>query len=140
MTNKSVVEVSPVTGARVAGPFSVALVFDGINDYPFAFGSPTYHDSIFRSWAAGNITADPTRAGHLTVVWSDMRNGPATSSDPYGSTAGGSWNCAATAPDSRVKRFSPVTAFQGASGVPESSWTSAASSRTRSKRNRVGMP
>ena len=36
-----------------------------------------------------------------------------TSSDAYGSIAGGSWNCAATAPDSRVKRSSPVTAFQG---------------------------
>src|SRR5262249_23299761 len=37
------VEVSPTTGALVAGPFPVALVFDGFTDYPFAFGSPTYH-------------------------------------------------------------------------------------------------
>jgi hypothetical protein len=78
-----VVEVSSATGARIAGPFTVAHVVDGTNDYPFAFGSQTYHDSVFRSWAAGNITTDPTRAGHLAVVWSDMRNGPATSSDPY---------------------------------------------------------
>ena len=40
-----------------------------------------------------------------------------TSSAAYGSIAGGSWNCAATAPDSRVKSASPVTAFQGGSGV-----------------------
>jgi hypothetical protein len=78
-----VVELSPTTGAQIAGPFSVGLVFDGINDYPFALGSPTYHDSIFRSWAAGNITSDPTTPGHLAVVWSDMRNSVITSSDPY---------------------------------------------------------
>jgi hypothetical protein len=69
-----VVEVSPETGARVAGPFKVATVIDGFTDYPVAAGRPTYQDSLFRTWAAGNITADPTRAGHLAVVWSDMRN------------------------------------------------------------------
>ena len=39
---------------------------------------------MFRTWAAGNITADPTNAAHLAVVWSDMRNStlPAPS-DPY---------------------------------------------------------
>jgi hypothetical protein len=37
-------------------------------------GRQTYEDSLFRSWAAGNITADPTNAAHLAVVWSDMRN------------------------------------------------------------------
>jgi hypothetical protein len=79
-----VVEVSPSTGARVAGPFDVALVIDGATDYPIAFGRQTYQDSLFRSWAAGNITADPTNAAHLAVVWSDMRNSvtPAPS-DPY---------------------------------------------------------
>ena len=46
---------------------------------------------------------------------STMPRAAPTSSDEYGSIAGGSWNCAATAPDSRVKRFSPVTGFQGAS-------------------------
>ena len=30
--------------------------------------------ACFASWAAGNITADPTDAAHLAVVWSDMRN------------------------------------------------------------------
>jgi len=69
-----VVEVSPATGARVAGPFKVATVIDGATDYPVAGGRQTYQDSLFRTWAAGNITADPTRAGHLAVVWSDMRN------------------------------------------------------------------
>jgi hypothetical protein len=69
-----VVEVSPTTGARVAGPFKVATTIDGFTDYPLAFGRQTYQDSLFRSWAAGNITADPTNAAHLAVVWSDMRN------------------------------------------------------------------
>jgi hypothetical protein len=79
-----VVEVSPTTGARVAGPFDVGLVIDGSTDYPIAFGRQTYQDSVFRSWAAGNITADPTNPAHLAVVWSDMRNSvtPAPA-DPY---------------------------------------------------------
>ena len=69
-----VVQVDPATGARIAGPFKVATVIDGATDYPFALGRQTYHDSAFRSWAAGNITADPTDPNHLAVVWSDMRN------------------------------------------------------------------
>jgi hypothetical protein len=79
-----VVEVSPATGARVAGPFAVAKVIDGADDYPVAVGSATYQDSLFRTWAAGNITADPTNPAHLAVVWSDMRNStlPAPD-DPY---------------------------------------------------------
>ena len=79
-----VVEVSPSTGALVAGPFTVATVIDGATDYPLAFGRQTYHDSLFRSWAAGNITADPRNAGHLAVVWSDMRNSPVPApANPY---------------------------------------------------------
>ena len=79
-----VVEVSPATGARIAGPFDVAKVIDGFTDYPIAAGRQTYQDSLFRTWAAGNITADPTNPAHLAVVWSDMRNSvlPAPS-DPY---------------------------------------------------------
>jgi hypothetical protein len=69
-----VVEVSPSTGARLAGPFKVATTIDGFTDYPLAFGRQTYQDSLFRTWAAGNITADPTSPAHLAVVWSDMRN------------------------------------------------------------------
>jgi hypothetical protein len=79
-----VVEVSPATGARIAGPFDVAKVIDGFTDYPIANGRQTYQDSLFRTWAAGNITADPTNPAHLAVVWSDMRDSvtPAPS-DPY---------------------------------------------------------
>jgi hypothetical protein len=79
-----VAEVSAATGARVAGPFRVAGVVDGFTDYPVALGRQTYQDSAFRSWAAGNIAADPTNAAHLAVVWSDMRNStlPAPT-DPY---------------------------------------------------------
>src|SRR5438445_9778394 len=69
-----VVEVSPSTGARLFGPVKVATTIDGFTDYPLAFGRQTYQDSLFRTWAAGNITADPTNAAHLAVVWSDMRN------------------------------------------------------------------
>jgi hypothetical protein len=55
-----------------------ALLYNGINDYPLSVeGRPTYQDSQFRSsWPAGNITADPTNAQHLAVIWSDMRNNP----------------------------------------------------------------
>jgi len=72
-----VVKVSPATGAALTAPVKVATLIDGATDYPVALGRQTYQDSIFRTWAAGNITADPTSAGHLAVVWSDMRNSPA---------------------------------------------------------------
>lgn len=79
-----VVEVSPTTGARIAGPFKVATTIDGATDYPMAEGRQTYQDSLFRTWAAGNIAADPTNATHLAVVWSDMRNSPRPApADPY---------------------------------------------------------
>lgn len=79
-----VVEVDADTGARIAGPFTVATLVDGLTDYPIAFGRQTYQDSLFRSWSLGNITADPTDAEHLVVQWSDMRNSelPAPE-DPY---------------------------------------------------------
>jgi hypothetical protein len=82
-----VVEVSPSTGARVFGPVKVATAIDGATDYPIAFGRQTYQDSLFRTWAAGNITADPTDASHLAVVWSDMRNSTTPApADPYEAT------------------------------------------------------
>jgi hypothetical protein len=79
-----VVQVSPQTGTALGQPVKVATVIDGATDYPIAFGRQTYQDSLFRSWAAGNIAADPTNAAHLAVVWSDMRDSvtPAPS-DPY---------------------------------------------------------
>lgn len=79
-----VVEVSPASGARLAGPVKVATTIDGFTDYPVAFGRQTYQDSVFRTWAAGNIAADPTNAAHLAVVWSDMRNSTTPApSNPY---------------------------------------------------------
>ena len=82
-----VVRVDPATGAALGSPVKVATVIDGFTDYPIAGGRQTYQDSRFRSWAAGNLAADPTRAGHLAVVWSDMRNSvlPAPT-DPYSAT------------------------------------------------------
>src|SRR3989441_8461153 len=78
------VEVSPLTGARVFGPVKVATTIDGFTDYPLAFGRQTYQDSLFRTWVAGNITADPTDAMHLAIVWSDMRNSPTPApTNPY---------------------------------------------------------
>jgi hypothetical protein len=47
----------------------VADIIDGFTDYPINIdGRQTYQDSQFRSWSLGNITADPTSAGHLAVV------------------------------------------------------------------------
>jgi hypothetical protein len=70
-----VVKVAPTTGQRIAGPFKVADLIDGVTDYPINVdGRQTYQDSQFRTWSAGNIAADPTDASHLAVVWSDMRN------------------------------------------------------------------
>jgi hypothetical protein len=82
-----VVQVDPNTGAAMGDPVKVATVIDGFTDYPIAFGRQTYQDSVFRSWAAGNIAADPTDASHLAVVWSDMRNSTTPApSDPYTAT------------------------------------------------------
>jgi hypothetical protein len=80
-----VVRVDPATGAAIGSPVKVATVIDGATDYPISVdGRQTYQDSQFRTWAAGNIAADPTNAQHLAVVWSDMRNStlPAPR-DPY---------------------------------------------------------
>ena len=80
-----VVKVDPNTGTRVGGPYKVADIVDGYTDYPInVAGRPTYQDSQFRTASIGNVTADPTNALHLAVVWSDMRNStlPAPS-DPY---------------------------------------------------------
>jgi hypothetical protein len=79
-----VVRVDPATGARTAGPFKVATTIDGATDYPIAFGRQTYQDSLFRSWAAGNVAVDPTNGNHIAVVWSDMRNSTTPApSNPY---------------------------------------------------------
>jgi hypothetical protein len=85
-----VVKVDPATGQLLAGPFRVAQLVDGVYDYPIDVeGRQTYQDSQFRTNSAGNITADPTQAGHLAVVWSDMRNSSLPGSpsaynpDPY---------------------------------------------------------
>ena len=82
-----VVQVDPATGAPVTGPVKVATVIDGATDYPIAFGRQTYQDSVFRTWAAGNIAADPTNPAHLAVVWSDMRDSTTPApADPYTAT------------------------------------------------------
>jgi hypothetical protein len=80
-----VVKVDPNTGQRIAGPYKVADVIDGSTDYPLSIdGRQTYQDSQFRTWSAGNLAADPTNAGHLAVVWSDMRNSTLPAPvDPY---------------------------------------------------------
>lgn len=79
-----VVEVNPATGTAVSAPVKVATVIDGGTDYPLAFGRQTYQDSVFRTWAAGNIAADPKNGAHLAVVWSDMSHSTTPApSDPY---------------------------------------------------------
>jgi hypothetical protein len=95
-----VVRVDPATGNRLAGPWKVGLIYDGFTDFPLAVGGrQTYQDSQFRTWAFGNIAADPTTPGHLAMVWYDMRNStlPAPA-DPYAATTNSdvivsqSWN------------------------------------------------
>jgi hypothetical protein len=85
----SVVEVDPASGQALTAPVNAGFVHDGVNDYPINVdGRETYQDSQFRSWPVGNITADPTNAQHLAVIWSDTRNNPypdgvLPSLDPY---------------------------------------------------------
>jgi hypothetical protein len=121
-----VVEVSAATGARVAGPFRVAGVIDGFTDHPIALGRQTYQDSVFRTWAAGNIAADSTNPAHLAVVWSDMRNSPRPAAEnPYEAVTnsdvivsqsfdrGRTWS-AATAVAQANDQFMPWGAFDAA--------------------------
>jgi BNR/Asp-box repeat len=83
--NYMVVQVDPATGAPLEDPVTVAGVYDGNWDFPWdpIDFRPTYQDSLFRTWAAGNITADPTNPDHLAVVWSDMRNTPGIPFTPF---------------------------------------------------------
>jgi len=124
-----VVQVSATDGHALGAAVKVADVIDGATDYPIAGGRQTYEDSLFRTWAAGNITADPTRAGHLAVVWSDMRNSqlpaPAnpyqadTNSDVVVSESfdgGLSWS-PATALAIANDQFMPWGAFDGSGGL-----------------------
>jgi hypothetical protein len=71
-----VVQVDPNTGAPLEAPQTVGHVIDGNFDFPWNTIDfrPTYQDSMFRTWAAGNIAADPADPNRLAVVWSDMRN------------------------------------------------------------------
>ena len=79
-----IVEVSATTGHALGAPIKIATLIDGATDYPIALGRQTYQDSLFRSWAAGSLTADPAHNGHLAAVWSDMRNSPTPANpDPY---------------------------------------------------------
>jgi len=67
-----VVRVNPNT-FQIEGPFKVADLFDGLNDYPInQDGRQTLCNSNFRVNSAGNIAVDP-RTGHLYLVWSDNR-------------------------------------------------------------------
>ncbi len=81
------VRLDPATGALMSGPHYIGLAYDGLNegDLPVNInGRQTLHDSQFRLLMQGNITADPTNARHVAVVWFDNRNGPRpVSADPY---------------------------------------------------------
>jgi hypothetical protein len=80
-----VVKVDPVTGKALRDPVKVADLVDGLQAYPVSIDNRhTYQDSEFRTDSDGNITADPTNALHLAVVWSDMRNSTLSApTDPY---------------------------------------------------------
>lgn len=117
-------QVDPTTGAVIFGPVKVATTVDGFKDSPFAFGRETYQDSVFRSWAAGNIAADPKDSNHLAVVWSDWRDSPPPdpSLNPYKSitdadiivsesTDGGHTWSAAAAIRRAGDQFQPWTVF-----------------------------
>ena len=83
--NYMVVQVDPGTGAPLEAPAVVAGVNDGNWDFPWNTIDfrPTYQDSMFRTWAAGNIAADPKDPNHLAVVWADMRDTPGTPFAPF---------------------------------------------------------
>ena len=83
--NYMVVQVDPHTGAALDAPAVVAGVNDGNWDFPWNTIDfrPTYQDSMFRTWAAGNIVADPSDPSRLALVWADMRDTPGTPFTPF---------------------------------------------------------
>ena len=93
------------------------------------FSAPSAFTFASRSGHCSSGTSRPRRSTASRIesiplfLPSTTERSAATSSDEYGSIAGGSWNWLATAPLSRVKRFSPTTGFHGSSGVPETSAT-----------------
>jgi hypothetical protein len=59
-------------GETFTDPVQVAQLEDGLTDMPYSvIGRQTVWGHQIRWASAGNITADPTNADHLTVVWSD---------------------------------------------------------------------
>jgi hypothetical protein len=85
---QAVVQVSPQTGRRVAGPWLVSKIQDGSEDFPVSWaGDLTLEDSQFRVGSQGALAADPTDGDHLATVWMDMRNSPSKDAgdeqDPY---------------------------------------------------------
>jgi hypothetical protein len=125
-----VVKLNPSSGAKVAGPYDVGLVYDGVGDYPFAYGRYTYQDSAFRTWSAGNLAVDPSDPSHLAVVWSDTRNNPTfpVDEDPYSavtnsdlvvseSTNGGVTWSTPTAITIAKDQFMPWAVFDGNSDL-----------------------
>ena len=87
----AVVQVSPETGQRTAGPWLVSKIQDGIADFPVSWaGDLTLEDSQFRVGSEGALAADPADGDHLAAVWTDMRNSPSkdagTEQQPYETT------------------------------------------------------
>jgi hypothetical protein len=70
--------------ATFTGPYQVAQLEDGFTDMPFSvIGRQTVWGHQLRWASAGTITADPTDAQHLTVVWSDRGTpNPNATDDP----------------------------------------------------------
>src|SRR5437868_7326454 len=108
---------SSVTSPRLRAPSSFTLASSSAR--------PSWGTSRPSSSALMRIESMP-----LFFPRTRPRSAP-TSSDEYGSIEGGSWNCDATAPDSRRKSVSPVTGFHGSSSYPDNSRTRAETSRMR---------
>jgi len=68
-------------GVSWEGPFRIATVFDGFDDYPVnPDGRQTLTGCSLRLHSAGNLTASPS-TGELVLVWDDNRNGNRTSTN-----------------------------------------------------------
>jgi hypothetical protein len=129
-----VVQVNPQTGSPLAAPATVSGVNDGNWDFPWNTIDfrPTYQDSMFRTWAAGNIAADPSNPNRLAVVWADMRDTPGAPFAPFvspyavstnsdvivsESTDGGATWSAPTAIALAGDQFMPWAAYDGSGSL-----------------------